>query len=157
MSRKKTITGGASVGEAGQTPASLRKADGYVDAVLRAIPPEVEAALSEEQMVALAAAVAKATRGRRHMVDLRISLPLYVTRLYCVLLIGQDRRTHVKRTLVDRRNQGRSTASAMLMSSVAVALTGTFLLGLFLILYTAKSMMGIDIFPGIHFRELFFG
>lgn len=63
------------------------------DNVLARMPPEVAATFSPAQVQALQAALAT----RRHPVNIRLSLPLGITRVYLVLLAGSEVRSATRR------------------------------------------------------------
>ena len=80
-----------------------------------------------------------------HMVDLRVSLPIPFRRMYMVLLIGGEKRSRNRRSY-DRRSQPLVTAGNIVFG---LFFFGMLLLALLGILYTLKSWIGIDLFPGM--------
>lgn len=130
--------------------------DPFPDDVLDALPDDVRTSLTPEQVVALRGVLGR-TRRRdhaRHLLDIRCTLPLYWTRLYFVLLCGNDRRKQVRALQAGRR----AAAGQFLHAVVVLIILGVLALGLTLLLllglYALKSAWGIDLFPETHLRDL---
>ena len=81
-----------------------------------------------------------------HVVDYRVSVPVpFAGRYYLVVLSGRERRNP------DRlAGEGQTSTSriAALYSTLAAAMLGFAVFGMFSCLYLVKSLVGIDIFPG---------
>ena len=82
----------------------------------------------------------RAHTSTRHLVDVRFVVPLYFVRLYCVFLLGRDRRRRVARIMYDRRRRAGRFTAALVLAACAVVLLAI----LFLVLYVVKSAAGID-------------
>jgi hypothetical protein len=89
----------------------------------------------------------KAVRGAtksRHAIDVRFTVPLLVTQLYFVVLVGKDTRSAAVETQKERRAKAGFHASALgvgLLAALAVVAAAV-------VLYVAKSRAGIDLFQG---------
>lgn len=121
-------------------PAGIRD-DAFVKALLAKLPGQSGPTFSDEQLVALKAALSGRSWGA-HKVDRRWSFRLWHWHYYFVVLAGRNRR-HLSR----REQELRVMALATLLFVVLAAST---LLGM-LILYLLKSAMGIDLIPGFSF------
>ncbi|MFC3230903.1 hypothetical protein ACFOGJ_26900 [Marinibaculum pumilum] len=108
------------------------------------IPKETWPTFTEDQLFAIKRAFGARYRGA-HMVDLRVSLPIPFRRMYMVLLIGGEKRSRNRRSY-DRRSQPLVTAGNIVFG---LFFFGMLLLALLGILYTLKSWIGIDLFPGM--------
>jgi hypothetical protein len=118
---------------------ALRSSDVLSDLVVGAVPTEVRATMTEDQI--------KAVRGaatRRHAVDVRFTVPLLVTQLYVVLLVGRDTRSAAASVARERR----ARAGFHLSSFAVGVLAAIAVLGAAVALYVVKSRAGIDLFPG---------
>ena len=122
--------------------------DPYVESVLSRVPEETARTLDPRQWEGLRTALRRSA-PRRHAVDVRFVLPLYFIRLYCVLILGRDRRGRVERVLGERRRRASRFAVAAVLAVVVVALASV----VFVLLYMLKSAAGIDIFPDFHLVE----
>lgn len=74
--------------------------DVRAEVLMRTIDPAIRDTLTAEQEVAIRAAAQQNSWGR-HPVDIRLSLPLLVDRLYLALVAGRERR-HPARLDIDR-------------------------------------------------------
>ena len=129
----------------GEMPAG----DPYVENVLRNVREDVARTLKPEQWQGIREALQTAHTPTRHLVDVRFVVPLYFVRLYCVLLLGRDRRRRVARILYDRRRRVGRFAAALFLAAFTVVLLAV----LFLVLYVVKSAAGIDLFPNFHLGD----
>lgn len=77
-------------------PSTREGAKWAVDRLLSAMPQAVAASFSEEQRLALQAALVANTR-KRHPVDLRWSIPVGQRRFYLVFLMGEEERSKARR------------------------------------------------------------
>ena len=121
--------------------------DPYIEAILHNVPEKVARELSPQQWEGFREALRRARDNPRHTLDLRFILPLYFTRIYCILILGRDTRERVLHILVERRRRVFSTVGA-------VVLAGCFL-GMLVVtlgvLYVIKTVAGIDLFPSFSF------
>lgn len=65
--------------------------------VLRRLPPEIRASLSDDQARAILRAVAQSFTTRRHPTDIRVTLPWPGGGLYLTLLAGREQRSPARR------------------------------------------------------------
>ena len=72
--------------------AASAKAELALNRLLQMMPPAVAASFTPIQREALQQALV-ANAWRRHPLDIRLTLPLLVKRLYVVLLVGEERRS----------------------------------------------------------------
>ncbi|TVP68180.1 MAG: hypothetical protein EA342_06705 [Leptolyngbya sp. LCM1.Bin17] len=72
--------------------AASAKAEVALNRLLQTMPPAIAASFTPTQREALQQALV-AHAWRRHPLDIRLTLPLLVTRLYVVLLAGEERRS----------------------------------------------------------------
>ncbi len=114
------------------------------DLVVDEVPVGVRATMSEEQIKAVRDAARK-----RHAIDIRFTLPLFVTQIYFVLLIGKDTR----RETVEVQREQRSRAGFHLSSFAIGVLAAATVIAAAVVLYVVKSRAGIDLFDG-HARDI---
>lgn len=125
--------------------------DPFIKALLGKLPPGSRASFSDDQLVALKAGLGGRAWGR-HAIDLRWTLRLWRWHYYFVFLAGRNRR--------ELTRQEKAVARLAMATALAIFLTISTLFGL-LLLYLAKSAMGIDLIPGFSlgiwswFREVF--
>lgn len=127
--------------------------DPYVAHVIDKIDPGIRATLSEQQLHAIREALdirAADRRRRRHWIDVRGGIPLYIARYYFVFLLGRDRRVGRRRTEYVRRDKASKLGNALFIMAI---LSPFILLGL-VGLYFLKSALGIDLFPYSHLPSL---
>lgn len=117
--------------------------DPFLSAFFARIPREVAASFDDRQLLAIKQAFAERHRGS-HFVDLRVSLPLLLGRLYCVLIVGPERRARPRRRR-ERQAHPLATAANLTVLAGFGALLLAALAGL---LYLLKSALGIDLVPG---------
>lgn len=115
--------------------------DTFVKGLKERLPPELQDSFTSEQLNALKVAFG-ARRWGRHPVDLRGTLDLFGWRYYYVLLIGRNKRD------MTRNERRLSRLGSALLIFVFLLFCG--LVGL-LMLYLAKSAMGIDLLPNFSF------
>lgn len=129
--------------------------DPYVDAVLRALPPDVRGAMPAAHREALADALGKVRDGSRarHLLDVRFRVPLFWTHYYAVILFGKDERRHSRALALGRRAATTQfLKAAVVLSVLALVALGT-LVAAFFLLYLLKSAVGIDLFPDKHLAD----
>lgn len=125
--------------------------DPYVAHVIDKIDPCIRATLSEQQLHAIREALEIQAAGRRrHWIDVRGGIPLYIARYYFVFLLGRDRRVGRRRTEYVRRYHAGKLGNALFFMMI---LSPFMLLGL-VGLYFLKAALGIDLFPNSHLPSL---
>lgn len=125
----------------------------YVENVLERIPPKVAKTLTREQWEGLREALGATLRSPKHALDLRFVLPLYITRFYCVLILGRDVRQRVRHVLHERRRSASVAAGAAALAAAFVVLAAVTVV----VLYIVKSAAGFDFFSNWHFSQWFDG
>lgn len=130
--------------------------DPFTDHVVQNLPPDVRATFTPEQLAALQGALARVQKNARarHLVDLRVGLPLYWASFYLVFLFGRDQRKQVCDLLVDRRDRTHHVLRAGLVLVLLGVLFVGFAVVLFYVLYLIKCWLGIDIFPDRHLCDI---
>lgn len=113
----------------------------FVRSLLEKLPSGARDSFSDEQLLALKVALGGRAWGV-HAVDWRWTLKLWHWHYYFVLLAGRNRRD-----LSRREREIARIALALFLAGFVVFST---LLGL-LVLYLAKSALGIDLLPGFSF------
>jgi hypothetical protein len=127
--------------------------DPFTNNVINSIPADVRDTFSEQQLVALQAALAKVHNRSRHLMDVRVQIPLYWARHYIVFLVGRDMRAHVQEILLNlRQRSSRSAQIGFIAMAVWLLIAGIAVTG-FIVLYLFKSAVGIDIFPDKHLAD----
>lgn len=128
------------------------KSDLYTNAVMQSIDRQVFKTLNLQQLEAIYIAISGARRDQNgiHRVDLRGVIPLYLFRLYYVVLIGRDRRNYV-RMLERQRAKGISAFS--LLALLYCAGCGLFCTALFFV-YIIKASLGIDFIANRHVFDI---
>jgi hypothetical protein len=121
----------------------VAKSDAFMGRFFASIPLEICATYTPRQLAAVKRAFAGET-GRRHPVDIRLSIPLLVRRFYLVLLMGPERRTAERRNRERSQNQIVRAANLVFLSILIIVV----LLALAGMLYMLKSALGIDLFTG---------
>lgn len=128
--------------------------DPFIQNVINAIPRDVQHTLSKAQLDAITEALGSVRMAKRHTVDLRLSIPLIFKRHYFVLLVGEDRRRHVRQIISGKQKGAMSLAKviwlaiALLSTFIVMSITGA--VGLYLL----KSALGVDIFPDRHLFDV---
>jgi len=126
----------------------------YASFTINKIDPEVRASMTDKQINAVYEALIAAEDSKRHSIDIRGTIPLYLAKYYFVFFAGRDKR---KQTLLEetiRNNQGNAK------SGLSFAISGALILALIVLLaggYTAyllKSELGIDIIPNKHLSDV---
>lgn len=112
--------------------------DAFIEGLKDRLPADLRETFSAEQLAALKVAFGARQWGR-HPVDVRGTLKLWRWRYYFVVLAGRNRR-ELSRLEEDLSRLMKATL-------ILGFLTFSTLIGL-LVLYLAKSALGIDLFPG---------
>ncbi len=112
--------------------------DWFEKGLLQRVPVNIRESFSDEQLSALKVAFG-ARKWGKHAIDLRGTLSFWRWRYYVVVLMGRN-----KRLLTPREKR-----ISLMVKTLLILLFFSFstLMGL-LVLYLAKSAMGIDLFPG---------
>ena len=134
-----------------------RESDPFADAVIRSIPREERDSFSDRQIEALSKALTRTRLVSQHLVDARITIPVFFARFYAVFLFGRDKTAATRTRLIERRRKGSLLAGLLLAGSVAVVISLFLLAILFGIVYLLKTALGIDIFPDSHLWDLLTG
>lgn len=111
--------------------------DAFIEGLKDRLPADLRETFSAEQLAALKVAFGARQWGR-HPVDVRGTLKLWRWRYYFVVLAGRNRR-ELSRLEEDLSRLMKATL-------ILGFLTFSTLIGL-LVLYLAKSALGIDLFP----------
>lgn len=89
------------------------------------------------------------TLKRPKLIDLRFEVDLIFDRLFVVLMVGQDRRSHQRQRSVSKLTKaGNIIAATSFLIATNLLLSAIILLGL----YLTKSALGLDFTPG-HISE----
>lgn len=126
--------------------------DPFTNNVIHNIPEDIRATFSEEQFHGLQVALGK-IKNRRHLIDMRMVVPLYWARYYVVFLVGRDLRSHVQDILINRRQRSSRAAQIGFIALVVWLLLIGIAGSAFFALYLIKSAVGIDIFPDKHLSD----
>lgn len=115
--------------------------DEFIKALLAKLPSGAGAHFSDDQLVALKVGLGGRAWGR-HAIDIRWTLRVWRWHYYFVFLAGRNRR--------ELTRQEKAVARLAMATALAIFLTLSTLFGLLLI-YLAKSALGIDLIPGYSF------
>lgn len=121
------------------------------EAYLSMLEPEILASFTPTQLQAihlmLEAAIPKPSPK---IVDLRFGIDLIFSRFYVVLLLGQEKRRY-RRHYIPRgiARIGNTIVAILLLISMNLLIS----LSILLLLYLAKSAVGIDLFPQEHLGD----
>lgn len=126
------------------------KIDAYTASILARMDPAARASLNQDQEYALIEAI-MARGGRRHLIDMRRTLPLYFASFYLVFQFGRDRRMGQRRVEYDRRLRAVLAGNIMFFIFAISPIIVFVLIGL----YFLKAALGIDVFPDFHLPSLF--
>lgn len=107
------------------------------------ISADEAASFSDAQLASIKRAFGARTRGS-HPLDLRLSVPMGLGRIYLVLLGGPEHRP------ADRRARERALSPIWKLANaiVVVVFLLMFSASMFALLYTGKRTLGIDLIPG---------
>lgn len=132
-------------------PTKKNKVDAYTQNVMNSIEPTVFKTLNLVQLEAIRQSVSANAPFRKHSIDIRGSIPLYITKFYFVFLIGKDRRSSTREKEIHRKEIAKGVS---ILGFIYIILTLSIPI-LFIFLYALKSFLGIDIFPDRHLNDLF--
>ena len=130
---------------------SSRQIDPFSDSVLKNIDSDIKNTFTKEQIDAFISALKSNQQGKKHGVDIRGLISLFFVRYYFVLLMGRDTRCFTSCLENDRRQRSQYVTGIY----VGILATAIIMLIVFTILYTLKSIIGIDIFPTYHLTDFF--
>ncbi len=116
--------------------------DPFLEDFFSRIPRDTAISFTDDQLLAIRLVFAARHRGA-HAIDLRVSLPTPVQRIYFVFLAGLERRDPARRRR-DRTVNPLVTAGNIVFGTVFFGLLFSALLG---VLYVLKSALGIDLMP----------
>lgn len=108
------------------------------------VPDDVAASFTDLQLDAIKLAFGARSRDS-HAVDIRLSIPLLIRRVYVVFLVGGERRDDRRRELERGLRPMWTPANAMVILAFLVLLTGAT----FAAVYAGKRALGIDAVPGV--------
>ena len=106
--------------DSGMTSNVLVAGNGLYDALLSRMPDEARASFNEAQLAALREAAAD-SNWASHPVDIRLSIPLLVKRLYVVFLCGEERRDTARRSAERRRFPLAKIGNLLFIAGIAAA------------------------------------
>ena len=117
---------------------------GSPETFLQKLPPSILDSLSDQQLAAIREMLVEALpKSSPKLVDIRWSINLIFAHYYVVFLVGRDRREKKRyRFLSSLTKVGNTITYAILVMLV-----------LFMLTYTLKSWVGIDIFPDKHLDD----
>lgn len=127
--------------------------DPYTNTVINSLPEHIRGSFSPEQMEALQHVLSKVNQQSRHLIDVRIQIPLYWVHYYVVFLLGRDLRSHVQETLIKRRQRSSRAAQIGFVALMSWLLIAGLAVSAFMALYLIKSALGINIFSDKHLRD----
>lgn len=129
--------------EAPEHPPRIDPDDAFIARFLARIPRDIAHSFSDAQLAAIAAAFGT-RRWRDHPIDIRLTIPLVGRAYYLVVLAGGERRSRRRRA--ERIAHPLVTLGNAIFA--AVFFTGV-LFSLFAALYVLKSLLGINLLPGM--------
>ncbi len=109
----------------------IRESETFADFIFRKIDPKVRSTFDTQQIEALTKALNECGPLRKHLVDIRGVLPLFLMRYYFVLLMGIDRRMSKTSTTIERRRTGTLMGTLFFL----ILISSPFLLLLFIIIF----------------------
>ncbi|MCH9019960.1 MAG: hypothetical protein IIA73_06315 [Proteobacteria bacterium] len=130
--------------EASERPPRIDPDDAFIARFLARIPRDIAQSFSDAQLEAIVAAFGT-RRWRDHPIDIRLTIPLVGRAYYLVVLAGAERRSRRRRRAERIAHPFVTLGNAIF---AAVFFTGV-LFSLFAALYVLKSLLGIDLLPGM--------
>jgi len=115
--------------------------DPFICDFLAKLPVSASSSFSDEQLIALKAALAGRTWGV-HTVDIRRTVKIWHWQYYFVFLFGRNRRS------LSRKQLELSRFFGFLLLAFFIVLFACFVL---MVVYLLKSALGFDFFPGYSF------
>ncbi|MEW5787617.1 MAG: hypothetical protein AB1899_07165 [Pseudomonadota bacterium] len=117
--------------------------DAYAASILSRIEPGIRASFTDEQVRAIAEALASRHGKGAHALDVRGLIKVYFATYYYVFQFGRDRRMGRRRTEVERSRKAQFAGNVLFF---VMAMSPVILL-LLVGLYFLKAALGIDLFP----------
>jgi hypothetical protein len=126
-----------------------RKIDPFTDNIVRRIDARVRDSLTPAQLEAIIQAI-ETQDPQDHVVHVRWTIPLFLSRFYAVFVICRDRRASTQRAEATRGKRMSWTGGLLFVALVGLP----FFLLLFFFLYLLKLMLGLDVFPEFHLWDI---
>jgi hypothetical protein len=114
--------------------------------VLNKIDFNILESLSDEQLATIEDAINTCQLREKHAFDLRGKINLFFMKYYFVFLIGRDRRAFVEDIEAERIRKVSLIGNLVYFIFIIFAIFFSTAVGLYLI----KTLLGIDLFPGVH-------
>ena len=114
--------------------------------VLNKIDFNILESLSDEQLATIEDAINTCQLREKHAFDLRGKINLFFMKYYFVFLIGRDRRAFVEDIEAERIRKVSLIGNLVYFIFIILAIFFSTAVGLYLI----KTLLGIDLFPGVH-------
>ncbi|HEY9630122.1 MAG TPA: hypothetical protein V6C84_22740 [Coleofasciculaceae cyanobacterium] len=104
--------------------ASHQRADDSFEQIVTRISPDARATFTAEQLNALKLAFRQVNWKNHHLIDIRLTIPLFHRSLYVVLLAGRDRRSVQRRQgkPIDRRKALTRLATFVLLMTISLGI-----------------------------------
>lgn len=128
-------------------------ADPFLLNVLESLPRDVRLSFTKRQVESLHQAFQRERWRSRHLVDVRFAIPLYLARLYAVVLVGKDRRRTSQNTASEYRQTASTLIKVLLLFGFVLVFSAVVLVAGFFFLYVLKSGLGINLFPDRHLSD----
>jgi len=112
-----------------------------VDHFMRRLDPTVRSSLSETQLSSIRAAYGEVERDKRHAIEIRGVIPLFLARFYFVFFLGRERRYDKRESL---RRGKLAVVWGMLLSLLMLVPLVLFVYALF---YLLNLVLGVDFVP----------
>ncbi len=126
----------------------------FADFTLSRVPQEVRDSLTEQQYDAVRCALIARNEYSRHRLDIRIRIPLFFRSYYVVFFAGRDRRASTCRLENGRLARVPRPMRRAFHLLISFTLPAAVVVVAFMAAYKLKYLMGIDIFPEFHLRDL---
>ena len=116
------------------------------DYVLNKIDSDILKSLTEEQLAAIEGATNACQLREKHGFDLRRKINLFFMKYYFVFLIGRYRHAYIEDLEAELTKKVYLIGNLVYLIFITLAIIFSAVVGLYLI----KTLLGIDIFPGVH-------
>ncbi len=130
-------------------PARFDHMDPFAAYVFNNLSSDMLDSLTDEQIEALAEAIARQRGAGRHAAEIRGLIPLFFARYYYVILVGRDRRSKYDAVPHQRRKKANWLANILLV----VLLSPAILIVMVAVLYAIKVAFGLNLIPGFHLPD----
>lgn len=125
--------------------------DAFTYHIVNNINADVLNSLSPKQLSAIKEAIIASQPRKKHMIDIRGAINLFIARYYFVFLMGRDQRIAAQEIETERREN-----IALIWNFVFIFfILAPFILLTLIALYFFKIGLGIDLFPGEHMGRIF--